>query len=99
MYYKNFFMVSNSIFDLQLSPRDFTVYCCLLRHCDREMKCFPSRRTIAKECCIDKKTVDSAIKSLTSVDLVKKINRQRADNTKASNIYLVTDLLCNDPSG
>ena len=99
MSYKNFFMVSNSIFDLQLSPRDFTVYCCLLRHCDREMKCFPSRRTIAKECRIDKKTVDSAIKSLISVGLVKKINRQRADNTKASNIYLVTDLLCNDPSG
>ena len=99
MFYKNFFMISNSIFDLQLSPRDFTVYCCLLRHCDRKMKCFPSRRTVAKDCCIDKKTVDSAVKSLTSVGLVKKINQKCTNNTQASNIYLVTNLLYSDPSG
>jgi len=31
---KNFFMVPNRIFDLELKPRDFTVYCCLLRQSD-----------------------------------------------------------------
>ena len=34
MQHKNFFMVPNRIFDLELKPRDFTVYCCLLRHSD-----------------------------------------------------------------
>ena len=28
MQHKNFFMVPNRIFDLELKPRDFTVYCC-----------------------------------------------------------------------
>ncbi len=36
MHHKNFFMVPNRIFNLELKPRDFTVYCCLLRHCDSE---------------------------------------------------------------
>ena len=50
MHRKNFFMVPNSIFDLELKPRDFTVYCCLLRHSDSEnSSCFPSRRIIANE--------------------------------------------------
>ena len=61
MQYKNFFMVPNRIFDLELKPRDFAVYCCLLRHSDRkDGPCFPSRRVIAKECSMDRKTVDSA---------------------------------------
>lgn len=32
MQHKNFFMVPNRIFDLELKLRDFAVYCCLLRH-------------------------------------------------------------------
>lgn len=51
MQYKNFFIVPNRIFELELKPRDFTVYCCLLRHSDsKDGSCFPSRRVIAKEC-------------------------------------------------
>ena len=74
MQHKNFFMVPNRIFDLELKPRDFTVYCCLLRHSDsKDGSCFPSRRVIAKECGMDRKTVDSAIENLSSLGLVKKI--------------------------
>ncbi len=41
MHHKNFFMVPNRIFDLELKPRDFTVYCCLLRHSDsKDGSCF-----------------------------------------------------------
>lgn len=56
MQHQNFFMVSNKIFEFKLKPRDFTVYCCLLRHRDNEKGfCFPSRRMIASECSIDRK--------------------------------------------
>lgn len=64
MSHKNFFMLSNKIFELKLKPRDFTVYCCLLQHSDEKMRGFPSRRLIAKKCCMDKKTVDSAIENI-----------------------------------
>ena len=92
--HKNFFMVSNRIFELELKPRDFTVFCCLLRHSDNENgSCFPSRRVIAKECGIDRKTVDSAIESLSVLGLIKKVHRHRENGTRTSNLYYVTSLL------
>lgn len=94
MQHKNFFMVSNKIFEFKLKPRDFTVYCCLLRHRDNENGfCFPSRRMIASECSIDRKTVDSAIANLSALGLVQKICRSRENGTKTSNLYYVTNFL------
>ena len=91
--HKNFFMVPNRIFDLGLKPRDFIVYCCLLRHRDNNIRtCFPSRRLIAKECCMDRKTVDSAVENLSALGLVKKVCRHREDGTRTSNLYYVADL-------
>ena len=91
--HKNFFMVSNRIFELDLKPRDFAVYCCLVRHCDNEDdSCFPSRGLIAKECKIDKKTVDSALNHLINLGLIQKINRKRYDGSKCSNFYYVNRL-------
>ena len=84
MSHKNFFMVSNKIFELKLKPRDFTVYCCLLQHSDEKMRCFPSRKLIATECRMDKKTVDSAIESLSALGLVKKVCRHRENGTRTS---------------
>ena len=76
---KNFFMIPNRIFSLGLKPKEFAGDCCLIRHSDREKNsCFPSRRLIAQECNMDKKTVDSAIKGLEERELVKR----SADNEK-----------------
>lgn len=93
MKHKNFFMVSNRTFELKLKPKDFTVYCCLLRHSNEKMQCFPSRKLIAKKCSIDRKTVDFAIESLSTLGLIKKVSRHRENGSKTSNIYYVTNLL------
>ena len=85
----NFFMLSNSIFKQDLKPREFIVYCCLVKHSDKNGVCFPSRRLIAEECCIDKKTVDAAIISLEKAGLVKKKKRRRQDGSNTSNAYTV----------
>lgn len=85
----NFFMVANEVFDFKLKPREFIVYCCLVKHSDKNGVCFPSRRLIAEECCIDKKTVDSAIKNLEKAGLVKKKKRRRQDGSNTSNAYTV----------
>ena len=85
----DFFMVANEVFDFKLKPREFIVYCCLLRHSDKNGICFPSRRLIAEECCIDKKTVDAAIISLEKAGLVKKKKRRRQDGSNTSNAYTV----------
>ena len=85
----NFFMLSNSIFKQGLKPREFIVYCCLVKHSDKNGVCFPSRRLIAEECCIDKKTVDAATISLEKAGLVKKKKRRRQDGSNTSNAYTV----------
>ena len=85
----NFFMLSNSIFKQGLKPREFIVYCCLVKHSDKNGVCFPSRRLIAKECCIDKKTVDAAIISLEKAGIVKNKKRRRQDGSNTSNAYTV----------
>ena len=86
----NFFMLSNSIFKQGLKPREFIVYCCLVKHSDKNGVCFPSRRLIAEECCIDKKTADTAIKNLEKAGLVTKQKRKRQDVSNTSSLYKVT---------
>ena len=86
----NFFMLSNSIFKQGLKPREFMVYCCLVKHSDKNSVCFPSRRLIAEECCVDKKTTDTAIKNLEKAGLVTKQKRKRQDGSNTSNLYKVT---------
>ena len=69
--HKDYFMLPNKIFDLELKPRDFIVYSCLVRHKDNETHtCFPSRKLIAKECCITLRTVDKALASLQNLALI-----------------------------
>ena len=87
---EKFSIISNRISDYRLKPRDYAVYCCLVKHSDKNGVCFPSRRLIAEECCIDKKTVDSAIKNLEKAGLVTKQKRKRQDGSNTSNLYKVT---------
>lgn len=94
MKHKNFFIVPNQIFELGLKPKAFVVYCCLLRHSDKNTdNCFPSRRLIADECSMDKKTVDSALKELEVRGLVKKVCRYRENGSRTSNMYYLASLL------
>ena len=88
----DFFIVSNRIFDFKLKPRDFTVYCCLVKHSDINGVCFPSRQLISKECHMDIKTVDMAIRNLEESGLLKKEQRRRKDGTNTSSLYKL-DLL------
>ena len=94
MKHKNFFIVPNQIFELGLKPKEFVVYCCLLRHSDKNTdNCFPSRRLIADECSMDKKTVDSALKELEARGLIKKVCRYRENGSRTSNMYYLASLL------
>ena len=86
---EKFSIISNRISDYRLKSRDYAVYCCFVKHSDKKGGCFPSRRLIAEECCIDKKTVDAAIISLEKAGLVKKKKRRRQDGSNTSNAYTV----------
>ena len=92
--HKDYFMMPNKIFDLELKPRDFIVYCCLVRHKDNNSHtCYPSRKLIAQECCVTLRTVDKALASLQSLGLVYLQNRKRMNGSNTTNLYKVTVLL------
>jgi DNA-binding MarR family transcriptional regulator len=80
-------MLPNEIFKCKLKPRDFTVLACLVKHSNSDYTCFPSYRTIAKECSISQKTVGQSLKILSSKRLIEISNRKRDDGSKSSNLY------------
>lgn len=84
--------MDNQIFSMGLSPRDLAVYCCIAMHSNRETGvAYPSRRTIAKECGIQKvETVDRAIKVLCAKGMLEKRHQYTASGGKTSNIYTIT---------
>lgn len=86
---KNFFIVSNSIFDHELKPRDIAVYCFICRRLNRNGNvAFPSRKDIAKGCGIKKEeTVDKALRVLVEKGLIEKYHRHTNAGDYASNVY------------
>ena len=96
----NFFIVPNSIFQKKLKPRDFAVYCCLTMHSDKNGYCYPSRKLIAEECCIDKKRLIQLSAICLNLNLSKKptaVLRERKHQTaivfSSENIFLKGNLL------
>ncbi len=90
----NFFMVANEIFTFSLTTKAIAVYCCLCRHADvNTHTCFPSRKTIAKECSLGVSSVDRAIDELCQHGLICKIHRRSKDGGKTSNYYTLAGLI------
>ncbi len=84
---KNFFMISNRIYEYRLPPSAFAGYCYLVKCKGKNNSCYPSRETIADNCNMSVRTVDSALKILINEGLVEKMNTQRETNAYTSNVY------------
>ena len=81
-----YFKVSNHVFDLNLTPIEFYVLCCLLK-CRNSVtgKCFPIYNKIAKECHIARNSVAKAVKSLQEKQILKILELSRnvqSENTQ-----------------
>lgn len=90
--HKDFFIVSNKIFDFNLPANTIAVYCCLLMFADREkLSCFPSLRMICEKCHLTKNTVIKCLRSLEKIGLVQVKLRKRWNNSNSSNMYYLFD--------
>lgn len=76
----HFFLTPNKIFDEGLKPREFIVYSYLLRCEDAKRQSFPSRKNIAKKCCISLPTVDIALKNLEANGYISITHRNDPEN-------------------
>ena len=85
-----FFLTPNNIFDEGLKPREFIVYSYLLRCGDARRQSFPSRKDIAKKCCVSIPTVDAALKSLEASGFISITHRNDpANGNHLSHLYTV----------
>ena len=85
-----YFLLPNCIFQQDLLPRDLSVYCCLKYHSGDDFTCFPSRKTIARECKMSLPTVDKALGTLEDKGLVTITRRYNPDNgNRNSHIYRI----------
>lgn len=87
--YGNYFTLPNQIFDEGLTASEFVVYCYLVKCSDKSHRCFPSRRTIARQCNISVSTVDKALNGLIDKGLIEKTSRFdfSKEQQQLSNIY------------
>lgn len=86
----NFFLLSNNVFDYELSKSEFYVYAYLVKCAGKSYRCFPSRKDIAKKCSMCLATVDNSIENLINKGLINKRSRYGFDSTKQnqlSNLY------------
>ncbi|MGN1124276.1 MAG: helix-turn-helix domain-containing protein [Eubacterium sp.] len=90
----NYFKIPNTIFKERLSGNQFIVYCYLSKCSDKQNKCFPSRETIAKNCCIKSlSTVDKILQLLEDKGLITKTYRYNPSGIGfQSNVYTINDL-------
>jgi predicted transcriptional regulator len=77
-------------FQSDLKPRARLVLNCLALHCNKEGQCFPSIKTIAKECGYSVNTVKRALDDLVKVGFITKEARfdtERKHGGQTSNLY------------
>ena len=79
----------NSIYASGMKLRAKAVYMYLKSRCDKEGKCFPSVRTIAKDLDLSVSTVKRALRELESHGYIKKVARIRENRGNTSNMYFL----------
>ena len=77
-------------FQSDLKPRARLVLNCLALHCNKDGQCFPSIRTIARECGYSVNTVKRALEDLVKAGFVVKearFDKERKHGGQTSNLY------------
>ena len=90
----HYFRLSNQIFDEDLTTSEFVVYSYLVKCSDKNHRCFPSRRNIARECHVSVSTVDKALNGLIDKCLIEKTTRYdfTKEQQRLSNIYSINKI-------
>ncbi len=79
----------NSIYTSGLKLRAKAVYMYLKSRSDKDGKCFPSIKTIAKDLDISQSTVKRALRELERNGYIKKVARYRENKGNTSNMYFL----------
>ena len=87
----NFFRLPNNIFDIGLSPIQFTIYAYLVSCAGNKGYCWPSMERIARKIGAEKTSVQDHLKVLQQRQIISKSKRKTAAGHR-NNVYTLLDL-------
>ena len=87
----NFFRLPNNIFDVGLSPIQFTIYAYLVSCAGSKGYCWPSQAKISRMTGIGKTSVQEHLKVLQQRQIISKSKRKTAAGHR-NNVYTLLDL-------
>lgn len=79
--------VLNRVYESRLPSRAKTVMFYLVNRSNKDLTCFPSIPTIARETGLSERTVQRALKELVAGGFLKKTSRYRENGGQSSNLY------------
>ena len=93
----NFFSLPNDIFELELPPSAFKVYCYLRRSANRKThQCYPSYSTISETLHMSINTVQKSIGILVDADLIRTENTsvitKEGEKRNGTLLYTILDV-------
>ena len=87
----NFFRLPNNIFDIGLSPIQFTIYAYLVCCAGNKGYCWPSMERIARKIGAAKTSVQEHLKVLQQRQIISK-SKRKATSGHRNNVYTLLDL-------
>lgn len=81
----------NSIFSSGLKMSVISVYLYLERRADKEGKCLPSIRTMARELNVSESTIRRSLRDLEKNGYIRKEQRFRENKGNTSNMYFLEE--------
>ena len=89
---KEFFRLPNQIFDVPMTPIQFTIYAYLVCCAGSNGYCWPSIKTISDRTGISKTSVNEHLKVLAKRQIIEIGKQKRPGSTYKNNTYTLLDL-------
>ena len=89
---KEFFRLPNKIFDVPMTPIQFTIYAYLVCCAGSKGYCWPSIKTISDKTGISKTSVSEHLKVLAKRQIIEIGKHKRPGSAYKNNIYTLLDL-------
>lgn len=88
---KNFYMMPNNVFSLNLDPFEFMILSYMVRRMNGESECWPSFKTMSIDLCISVSTLEDRIAKLEKRKLIS-VRKYTGSGNHRNNVYTLWSL-------
>ena len=88
---KNFYMMPNNVFSLNLDPFEFMILSYMVRRMNGESECWPSFKTMSKDLGISVSTLENRVAKLCKRGLIS-VGKHTSNGKYRNNVYTIYSL-------